>query len=101
MIYLIAAIDEHRALGKQGQLLCHLPLDLQYFKKNTINQSIFMGRKTFESIGHALPQRENFVLTHQKNMQLPGCICVNSLEEALVRKQHEDLWVIGGAEIYA
>lgn len=101
MINLIAAIDKNRALGKKGELLCHLPLDLSYFKKNTLNQSILMGRKTFESIGRALPQRENFVLTHQKNLQLPGCTCVNSLEEALAKKQHENLWVIGGAEIYA
>jgi dihydrofolate reductase len=100
MIHLIAAIDEHRALGKQGQLLCHLPLDLQHFKKNTLHQSIFMGRKTFDSIGHALPNRENFVLTHKKDLQLPGCICVNLLEDALAQKQHEHLWVIGGAEIY-
>lgn len=101
MIYLIAAIDKNFAIGKSGELLCHLPLDLQHFKKNTLNQSILMGRKTFESIGRALPNRENFVLTHQENLQLPGCICVNSIEEALATKQHEDLWVIGGAEIYA
>ena len=100
-INLIAAIDQRRAIGKAGKLLCHLPLDLKYFKKNTVNQSILMGRKTFESIGRALPDRENFVLTHQKNLQFSGCICVNSLEEALARKQYEDFWVIGGAEIYA
>ena len=101
MIKLIAAIDQHQALGKAGKLLCHLPLDLKHFKQNTLHQSILMGRKTFESIGHALPDRENFVLTHQEDLQLPGCVCVNSLEEALAKKQHEDLWVIGGAEIYA
>ncbi len=100
MIYLIAAIDQRRALGKAGKLLCHLPLDLKHFKQNTLHQSVLMGRKTFESIGRALPERENLVLTHQENLQLPGCVCVNSLEEALVQKQHEDLWVIGGAEIY-
>lgn len=100
MINLIAAIDKNRALGKNGQLLCHLPLDLKYFKQHTLNQSVLMGRKTFESIGHALPNRENFVLTHQKNLKIPGCICVNSLEEAIAKKQHENLWIIGGAEIY-
>ena len=101
MIYLIAAIDQHRALGKSGKLLCHLPLDLKHFKQNTLHQSVLMGRKTFESIGRALPERENFILTHQKNLQIPGCVCVNSLEEALTLKQNENLWVIGGAEIYA
>lgn len=100
MIILIAAIDKNNALGKAGKLLCHLPLDLKHFKQNTLHQSILMGRKTFESIGRALPDRENFVLTYQENLQLPGCICVNSLEDALAQKQHEDLWVIGGAEIY-
>lgn len=101
MIILIAAIDENRALGKQGQLLCHLPLDLKHFKQNTLQQSILMGRKTFESIGRALPERENFVITHQKELSLPGCICVTSLEEAIAKKHNENLWVIGGAEIYA
>lgn len=101
MIILIAAIDQNHALGKQGQLLCHLPLDLQHFKKNTVKQSILMGRKTFESIGHALPDRANFVLTRQRDLKLPGCTCVNSLEAALSQIQHKDLWIIGGAEIYA
>lgn len=101
MIYLIAAIDQHRALGKAGKLLCHLPLDLQHFKHHTLHQSILMGRKTFESIGRALPHRENLILTHHKELHIPGCLCVHSLEEAFSKKQGEDLWVIGGAEIYA
>lgn len=101
MIGIIAAIDNHQALGANGKLLCHLPLDLRHFKQTTLNQSILMGRKTFESIERALPQRENFVLTRQKDVQLPGCICVTSLDEALARKQHDNLWIIGGGEIYA
>lgn len=99
-INIIAAIDQNRALGKAGKLLCHLPLDLKHFKQNTLHQSILMGRKTGESIGRALPDRENFVLTRQKHLALPGCICVSSLEEALSQIHHEHLWVIGGAEIY-
>ena len=98
---MIAAVDKNNALGKNGQLLCHLPVDLKHFKQATLHQSVLMGRKTFESIGHALPQRENFVLTHQKNLLLPDCICVNTLEEAILKKNNENLWVIGGAEIYA
>ena len=100
-INLIAAIDQNRAIGKAGKLLCHLPLDLKYFKHHTQHQSVLMGRKTFESIGRALPDRENFVLTHQDNLSLPGCVCVNSLEAALALNQNKNLWVIGGAEIYA
>jgi dihydrofolate reductase len=60
-----------------------------------------MGRKTFESIGKVLPERENFILTHQKKLQIPGATCVQSLEEAIEKKHNENLWVIGGAEIYA
>lgn len=101
MISLIAALDQNRAIGKSGKLLCHLPLDLKHFKENTLHQSVLMGRKTFDSIGHALPERENFVLTHQKDLRIPGCIAVNSVEEAMTQKQNKDLWVIGGAEIYA
>lgn len=100
MIIFIAAVDNNNSLGKQGKLLCHLPLDLQYFKKNTINQSILMGRKTYESIGRALPNRENFILTHQKNLDISNCICVNSLEEAVAQKTHENLFIIGGGEIF-
>lgn len=100
MIYLIAAIDAHRALGVQGKLLCHLPLDLQYFKKNTLNQAILMGRKTFESIGRALPQRQNFVLTRNKSAVFPGCITVTSVAEAIAQKQSEILWVIGGGKLF-
>lgn len=101
MIAIIAAIDENNALGKNGQLLCHLPLDLKHFKKTTLHQSVLMGRKTFESIGRALPHRENFVLTRQKELQLLGCICVASLDDALAKKQHGDLWILGGGEVYA
>jgi len=100
MITLIAAIDTQRALGKNGELLCHLPLDLRHFKQHTLHQSILMGRKTFEAIGHALPERENIILTRQENLKIAGCVCVNSLEEALAKKQNEDLWIIGGGEIY-
>jgi dihydrofolate reductase len=101
MVIMIAAIDSQRALGKAGKLLCHLPLDLTHFKQHTVHQSILMGRKTFESIGRALPNRENFELTRQENVQIQGCRCVHSLQEALVTRQDESLWVIGGAEIYA
>lgn len=100
MIAMIAVIDTQRALGKNGELLCHLPLDLRHFKQHTLHQSILMGRKTFEAIGRALPDRENIILTRQHDLNIVGCVCVNSLEEALAKKQHEDLWIIGGGEIY-
>ncbi len=98
-INIIAVIDRNRALGKQGKLLCHLPRDLEYFKRNTLHQAILMGRKTFESIGRALPGRENLVLTHKKNAIFSGCTTVHSFEESLCLVK-TDLWIIGGAELY-
>lgn len=100
-IHLIAAIDLKRGLGTQGRLLCHLPRDLTYFKTNTQHQTVLMGRKTFESIGKALPQRHNIVLTRRENFFAPECTIAGSVEAALsLAAKNTTLWVIGGAEIY-
>ncbi|MCD8524498.1 MAG: dihydrofolate reductase [Gammaproteobacteria bacterium] len=100
-IHLIAAIDLNRGLGAQGRLLYHLPRDLAYFKANTLHQTVLMGRKTFESIGKALPQRHNIVLTRGEKFFAPGCTLADSLETALsLVPKNTTLWVIGGAEIY-
>jgi len=101
MIIIIAAVAENNALGKDNQLLWHLPADLKRFKKVTHNHIVIMGRKTFESLGKPLPNRTNIVITRNKDFKVEGCITVHSLEEALTHvKQHEDLFILGGAEIY-
>ena len=102
MVTIIAAIAEHNALGKNNQLIWHLPADLKRFKKTTLNHVVIMGRKTFESLGKPLPNRTNILITRDKNYKVEGCVVVNSLKEALetATKEDENPFILGGAEIY-
>lgn len=101
ILTLIAAAAENNALGKDNQLVWHLPDDFKRFKKLTSGHYIIMGRKTLESMNGPLPNRTNIVITRQENYTYPGCTVVNSLEEALAAcPQHEEVFVIGGGEIY-
>lgn len=102
MVTIIAAIAENNALGKDNQLIWHLPSDLKRFKKTTLNHAVIMGRKTYESLGKPLPNRTNIVITRDKNYKAKGCVVVNSIKEALeyVAKEDENPFILGGAEIY-
>lgn len=104
IISLIAAIDEQRGLGKNNQLLFKIPEDLKRFRDITRNHVIIMGRKTFESIGRALPDRMNIVITRDKNFKANGITVVHSLDEALVVAPsygaNREIFIIGGGEIY-
>lgn len=100
IISIIAAIAENNAIGKNNQLLWHLPTDLKYFKNKTSGHTVIMGRKTFDSVGKPLPNRRNIVITRQP-LTLPGCEVVSSLEDALALCQAEhEVFIVGGAEIY-
>lgn len=100
-ISLIAAMDQNRVLGKDGKMPWHLPADLQHFKAITLQKPIIMGRKTFDSIGRALPRRRNIVVTRQSNWHQAGVEVVNSLQQALALvEDHEEVMVIGGGELY-
>jgi dihydrofolate reductase len=101
MIILIAAAAENNALGKDNQLLWHLPDDFKRFKQVTTGHHIIMGRKTFESFPKPLPNRTHVVITRQKNYQPDGCIVVDSLQKAIAAcPKNQDSFVIGGGEIY-
>ncbi len=101
MITIIAAIAENNALGKDNQLILHLPADLKRFKQVTLNHHIIMGRKTFESLGKPLPNRTTIIITRNKNYSAKGCIVVNSLKKAIeASKNDENPYILGGAEIY-
>ncbi|WP_297509013.1 dihydrofolate reductase [Flavobacterium sp.] len=101
MITLIAAAAENNALGKDNQLLWHLPDDFKRFKSLTTGNYIIMGRKTFESFPKPLPNRTHIIITRQLDYAYEGCIVVHSLEEALALcLPTEENFVIGGAEIY-
>lgn len=99
-VHLVAALDENFAIGKQGGLPWHLPDDLKYFKKLTMDKSVLMGRKTAESIGKALPDRVNYVLTRKGEAPYPGQVTVRSLAEARASCGHAGLMVIGGGEVF-
>ncbi len=100
MVKLIVATDNKGGIGKDNQLLWHLPNDLKRFKFITNNHVVIMGRKTFESIGRVLPNRTNVVITRNKDLVLDGCVMCSSLEEAIEKYASEDVFIIGGGEIY-
>lgn len=102
MIILIAAVAENYALGKNNDLLWHLPLDFKRFKEITSGHHIIMGRKTFESFPRPLPNRTHVIITRQKDFKYEGCIVAQDLEKAIaICPKNEDLFIIGGGEIYA
>ncbi len=100
-IILIAAMDCHRAIGKAGALPWRLPEDLKRFKALTLGQTVLMGRKTYDSIGRALPGRRNFVLTRDPSWRASGVDVFADVTQALAACTTPELWVIGGGEIYA
>ena len=107
-VSMIAAIGaETRALGKDNKLLWHLPEDLKYFKQTTLGHAVIMGRKTYESIGKPLPSRTNIVVTRTPTFKAEGCKVVDSLDNALAYARaltnpgSNEIFIIGGAEIYA
>lgn len=100
-IAIIVAIAEGNAIGKDQELLCHMPADLKRFKALTTGHTIIMGRKTFESLPHALPNRRNMVLSSQPNANFPGCEVCASLPEALALcAGEEEVFIIGGGQVY-
>lgn len=103
MIILIAAAADNNALGKDNALLWHLPDDFKHFKNLTSHHYIIMGRKTFESFPKPLPNRKHVIITRQENYEVPEeCFVVDSMERALKLTQGaEDVYVIGGGEIYS
>ncbi len=100
-IHAIVAVDENWAIGRQGNLLCHLPADMRHFKQVTMGYSIVMGRKTFESFPRRpLPGRQNIVITRNAGWQYPGVIVVHSVEEAIAAAETDTVYIIGGAQVY-
>ena len=102
MIITIAAIGINNELGKDNQLIWHLPNDFKRFKALTTGHYIIMGRKTFESFPKPLPNRTHVIITRQSDYIAPeGCIVVSSLEEAIEAcPKNEEIFIIGGGEIY-
>ena len=103
LISLIVAASSNSAIGRDNQLLWHLPNDMKFFKNTTWGMPVVMGRKTFESMGKALNGRTNIVITRQKDWQADGVKVVDSLDGALTVAADADakeIFVVGGGEIY-
>ncbi len=100
-ISLLVAVSENNVIGVNNQLPWHLPADLQYFKQLTLEHTIIMGRKTFDSIGKPLPKRENIVITRNNSFKVDGVIAFQTIEDALAYCNNKDeVFIIGGDEIF-
>jgi len=120
MISIICILGKNRAIGKNNELIWNIPDDLKHFKKITSGHTVIMGRKTFASIGKPLPDRQNIVITRDKNFKVDGCDICHSLDEAIQCAKNaipsapplykggikggystpNEIFIIGGGEIY-
>jgi len=100
MISLIAALDDNRLIGRDNALPWRLPNDLKFFKRSTLDKIVLMGRKTWDSLGRPLPQRENWVLTRDRAFAPAGARVFHDVGEAFAAAGERELVVIGGAELY-
>jgi len=99
-ITLIAAMARNHAIGFAGELPWHLSAELKHFKESTMGKPIVMGRKTWETIGRALPGRQNIVVTRNRAYRAEGCTVVQSFDEAMEAAVGEELMIIGGGQLY-
>jgi len=98
---LVVAVAENDVIGRGNQLPWHLPADLRHFKALTLGKPVLMGRKTFESIGKALPGRLNIVMSRSAGFSPLDCVVVKTLDDArLAAGMQPELMVIGGSELY-
>ncbi|MDO5654803.1 MAG: dihydrofolate reductase [Flavobacteriaceae bacterium] len=102
MIRIVVAVSENNVIGKDNQLIWHIPRDLKHFKKLTLNHPMVMGRKTFESLGGVLPHRLHIVISTQEHTNTDRVIWVKSFEEAIseAQKHDSDFSIIGGGTIF-
>lgn len=106
IIVMIAAVgtmpNNQKVIGDGDRLPWHLPRDLRFFRRVTLNHTVIMGRKTYESFGkRPLPKRNNIVITRNKNYVAEGCTVCYSIEQAIeLSKGEEKIYIIGGGEIY-
>ncbi len=103
IISCIVAVDKNGAIGKGNDIPWYLPADLKYFKKQTLDHHIIMGRKCYDSIGRPLPKRTNVIVTRNPFFIVSNCLVTHSIEEALyiaAENGEEEVFIIGGGMIY-
>ena len=99
---LVCAMSQNRVIGFHNKLPWHLPADLRHFKELTLHKPVIMGRKTYDSIGKALPNRRNIIITRNQNLVIPNCEITHSLHDALCLTQNDtEVMIIGGENIFA
>ena len=105
-VSLIVAMDLKRGIGRDNDLMWHLPEDMKFFKETTMGQIVVMGRKNYDSIPakyRPLPKRENVILTRNKNYKAEGCLVFHSMQDCMNAYKNETertVFIIGGGEIY-
>jgi dihydrofolate reductase len=100
---IMAAVSRNNVIGKDNDLVWHLPADLTFFKKTTLGHTLIMGRKTLESLANPLPKRVTWVITRNKNYSCEGATVFHSLESAIVTAEQsglESVFILGGGDIY-
>ena len=100
---IMVARADNRVIGRDNDLVWHMPADLKYFKETTTGHFVVMGRKTYESVNKPLPGRLNIIVTRQADYYREGCLVVHDVEEAFrlgEQNGQEELFVLGGAQIY-
>ncbi len=100
---IMVAKASNNVIGKNNNLVWHLPADLKFFKATTKGHTLIMGRKTFESLANPLPQRDSWIVTRNKDYRCEGATVFHSLESALAagkKKGLETVFILGGGEIY-
>lgn len=104
MLTMIVAYSKNHVIGLKNDMPWHLPADLKHFKEITMGSTVIMGRNTYESIkarlGHGLPGRQNIVLTRDELQPEDGVVFVRSLEEALEHAERDEVFIIGGAQVF-
>ena len=101
LVSFVVAMTPDRVIGRNNRLPWHVPADLAHFKRMTMGKPVVMGRRTFESIGRALPQRHNIVMTRDRTYVAEGCTMAHSIEEALdAAGNSPEVAVIGGAQVF-
>lgn len=101
-IALIAAMAEHRVIGRGGSIPWKIPGEQKRFKRITLGHTVIMGRRTYESIGRPLPGRTNIVVSRRPGFRPEGCLAASGLEAALALcpAGEEEIFIIGGGQLY-
>lgn len=100
IISMIAAVGKNRELGKNNDLIWHFKEDMKFFRETTTGNTVIMGRKTFESLPHALPNRQNIVISRNTEYSADGAEVAGSIDEAIKMAKNDNVFIIGGGKIY-